>query len=152
MAQRVAGDLFINDKTKNGWSLIEHTPRRVISVRDLELGPFLKLGESYVSGEEMVRRARVELDANYGQEDAEYLLGHRGEIPAEFRSHVLVFTATVWLDVDRSRRVAYLRWSGESWASTGSATGFRTVASSVLASSIGSWNLRVLELSRPSVS
>lgn len=106
---------FVYDKAKDGWTLIENTPRRITSVRDLELVPFLKKGESYVNGEEMVRRARVEFDANYGQEDAEYVLEHEAEIPEEFRSYYLVFSGTVWQDSHGDRDVQYLHWRGRRW-------------------------------------
>lgn len=106
---------FVHDKTKDGWTLIENTPRRITSVRGLELVPFLEKDESYVNGEEMVRRARVELDANYGQEDTEYVLARQDEIPEEFRSYCLVFPGTVWRDAYGYRRVPYLIWYGKRW-------------------------------------
>ncbi|MBI2033928.1 MAG: hypothetical protein HYT13_02415 [Candidatus Liptonbacteria bacterium] len=107
---------FVHDKTKEGWTLIENTPRRITSVRDLEIVPFLKKGESYVNGEEMVRRARVEFDANYGQEDAEYVLEHEAEIPKEFRPYYLVFPGTVWQASRGGRHVPYLDGDGSRWS------------------------------------
>lgn len=106
---------FIHDKAKDGWTLLENVGRRITSVRDLELVPFLKGGEDYINGEEMARRARMELDANLGQSDAEYMLEHQDEIPAEFRKYYLVFPGTVWRDADGDRYVPYLRWSGGRW-------------------------------------
>ncbi len=67
----VSAPVLINDKTKDSWTLIEHAKRRITTVQELELVSFLKSKENSVKGEEVVRRARVELDANYGQEDAE---------------------------------------------------------------------------------
>lgn len=71
---------------------------------------FLKGAETSVNGEEMVRRARVELNANYGQEDAEWLLDNQDKIPAEFRKFYLVFPGIVWRIVDDFRCVPYLGW------------------------------------------
>ncbi len=111
----VSVPVFVYDKTKDGWKLLENTPRQITSMHDLELVSFLKQGENSVNGEEMVRRARVELNANYGQEDAEWVLEHQDEIPVEFRAYYLVFTGTVWQFPRGYRRCAFLRWSGERW-------------------------------------
>lgn len=106
---------FARDMRKEGWKLLQHTPRRLTSVIDLELVLFLKQGENSVGGEEMVRRARFELDANYGQEDAEWLLKHQEEIPAEFRKFYITFVATVWQDSYGIRHVPCLYWYGKRW-------------------------------------
>ena len=112
----VSTPVFVNDKTKNGWTLLENTPRRITSVSGLEFISFLKQKENSINGEEMIRRARVELDANYGQEDAEWLLKHQDKIPAEFRKYNIVFTGTIWqLGVGRCL-VSYLGWGGEGWS------------------------------------
>ena len=103
------------DKTKDGWKLLENTPHRIFSTNDLELVSFLKQGESSINGEEMAQRARVELDANYGQEDAEWLLEHQNKIPAEFREYYIVFTGTIWWGSDVHRYVPYLHWRGGRW-------------------------------------
>ncbi|GEM_PF-2025190 len=111
----ISAYVLVNNKTKDGWTLVEHCPRRITSVRDLELVSFLKQDENSVKGEEMVRRARVELDASYGQEDAEWLLGHQNEIPVEFQKYYLVFTGTIWRGSYGRRYVSYLFWDGEHW-------------------------------------
>ena len=112
---RVSTPIFANDKTKDGWKLIENISRKITSANDLELVSFLKEKESSINGEEIVRRARVELDANYGQEDAEWLLEHQDEIPAEFQQYYLVFTGTIWQGSVGGRGVPFLYWSGERW-------------------------------------
>ncbi|MBU2081865.1 hypothetical protein KKH14_00280 [Patescibacteria group bacterium] len=111
----VSTPIFANDKTKDGWKLLENISRKITSISDLELVPFLKQGEGSISGEEMVRRAQFELDANYGQEDAEWLLEHQDEIPAEFQKYYIVFTRTIWRDSNDRRSVPYLRWYGGRW-------------------------------------
>ena len=104
---------FKRDMGKEGWTLLENAPRRLSSV--VEGVSFLKGNESYVNGEVMVRRALVELDANYGQEDAEWLLENPDKIPAELRKFYLVFPATVWQDSSGNRFVPYLSWDGGRW-------------------------------------
>ena len=111
----VSTPIFVNDKTKDGWKLLENTSRKITSANDLELVSFLKEKESSINGEEMVRRTRVELDANYGQEDAEWLLEHQNEIPAEFQRYYLVFTGTIWQFAGGRRIVPSLSWHGECW-------------------------------------
>lgn len=104
---------FRYDKQKDGWTLLENAPRRISgSVAGI---PFHKDGEDRVNGEEMVRRARVELDANCGQEDAEWLKKNQDKIPAELRKFILVFTATVWRSPDGCRCVPCLDWRGDGW-------------------------------------
>ena len=107
---------FSRDMRKEGWELVEPGSKRTInSVSNLELVSFLKSGESSINGEEMVRRARKELDANLGQEDAEWLLEHQNEIPAELRKFYLTFPGTVWRGSGGSRRVPCLDWDGDRW-------------------------------------
>ena len=110
----VSAPIFVHDKTKDGWKLLENVSRRLTSVRDLELVSFLMGNESSVNGEEVVRRARI-LDVNYSQEDAEWLLANQNEIPVEFRKYYLVFTGTVWQDSISYRNVSCLGWYGRRW-------------------------------------
>lgn len=114
-ASSLAKPTFVHDKRQDGWTLLENVARRITSVRDLELVPFLKGGETSVIGEEMARRARVELDANLGQEDAEFLLAHQDEIPAEFQKYYLVFPGTVWRFSGGCRCVPCFDWGGLRW-------------------------------------
>ena len=104
---------FKRDMSKEGWILLENQPRRISSAIDGI--SFLKEGESSINGEEMVRRARVELDANYSQEDAEWLLDNQDKIPAELRNFYLVFPATTWRGSDGRRGVPVLGWGGGRW-------------------------------------
>ena len=53
---------FRHDKCKDGWTLSENVSRRLTSVK-IDGVSFLKKGESYINGEEMVRRARTEFNA-----------------------------------------------------------------------------------------
>ncbi len=105
---------FKRDMHKDGWTLLENVPRRLSSV--IEEVPFLRRSETYINGEEMVRRARTkELDANYGQEDAEWLLDNQDKIPVALRKFYLVFPETVWQALFGRRGVPYLSWYGGQW-------------------------------------
>ncbi len=104
---------FKYDKRKEGWTLLENAPRRLFSA--ISGVSFLKGSESSVNGEEMARRARIELDANYGQEDAEWLLENQDMIPAELRKFYLIFPATVWRSLGSNRYVPSLHWGGYRW-------------------------------------
>lgn len=106
---------FSRDMREEDWELLENVSRVTNSVAALKLVPFLKPDENYVNGEEMVRRARMELASNFGQEDAEWLLEHQAEIPDEWRKFYLVFTGTVWRGSRGHRGVAYLYWDGGRW-------------------------------------
>ncbi len=106
---------FRHDKTKDGWTLLQDVPQAITSgFFGLELVSFHKPNERNVSGELMASRA-IELEANLGQHDAEYLLEHQNKIPAEFREYILVFTGTVWRDSDGDSWVSYFRWSSGLW-------------------------------------
>ncbi len=107
---------FSRDMRKEGWTLPEPGPRRSInSIADLEPVSFLKKGENYINGEEMVQRARKEFNVNFGQEDAEWVLANQHLIPKEWRNYYLVFPGTVWRDRSGDRRVSCLDWGGGGW-------------------------------------
>ena len=103
---------FKRDMTKEGWTLLENASRRINGTIDVV--PFLKTGESLVKGDVMAQRA-VELDGNYSQEDAEWLLEHQDMIPEELRGYYLVFPATKWQGRGGRRGVPYLYWFGDRW-------------------------------------
>ena len=104
---------FKRDMRKEGWTLLENAPHRLSSAIDGV--PFLKDRESSIGGEEMARRAHLELDANYGQEDTEWLLDNQDKIPAELRKFYLVFPATVWQDRYGYRPVPCFHRDGDRW-------------------------------------
>src|SRR3989344_4142449 len=109
--KKVVTGTFKRDMRKEGWTLLENAPRRISSIIDAV--PFLK-NKNSVKGDLMATRA-VELDANYGQEDAEWLLEHQDMIPVELRSYYLVFPATKWRGLDSRRYVPCLYWDGDRW-------------------------------------
>jgi len=114
----IATPTFKRDMRKEGWKLVEDVegpdPETALA-NGLEGVTFLKDGEQYVNGEELVRRARGELKANLGQRHAEYWLEHQEAIPEELRSCYLVFTGTIWRARNGDRRVPCLRWGGTRW-------------------------------------
>ncbi|MBI2627098.1 MAG: hypothetical protein HYW77_02530 [Parcubacteria group bacterium] len=104
---------FKRDMRKEGWTLLESVPHRIFSAVDGI--SFLKEGETYVNGEEMVLRARREFNANYGQEDAEWLLENQSKISKELRKYYLVFPGTIWQGSDGRWYVPYLHWRVGGW-------------------------------------
>lgn len=106
---------FARDMTKEGWGLLEDVDEpSSISIADLGLVSFFKDGESYVRGEEMVKRAE-KFGANLGQRHAELLLDHQNQIPKEWRDYYLVFPGTIWRGRDGDRYVQSLCWLGTPW-------------------------------------
>lgn len=104
-----------NDRRQDGWTLIDHTPRSITAVSDLKLVPFLRDGEKTLRGYDMMGRARWEFGADLGQEDAEFLLEHKDEIPEELRQFYLVFSRTVWQDSGGYLYVSCLIFGAERW-------------------------------------
>ena len=102
-----------HDKTVDDWKLIKEgtKPKKFPK---LELVEFLEKGESYINGEEIIKRA-VKLKADLNQYHAEYLLEHQDEIPEEWREFCIVFPATVWRHRGGRRYVPCLRWDGDRW-------------------------------------
>ncbi|MBI3627371.1 MAG: hypothetical protein HY220_01290 [Candidatus Sungbacteria bacterium] len=87
------------DLRKDGFKLFCHSPRIITSVAELELVPFLREDEKSILGYDMLGRAEYDPSLNawhYGQEDAEFVFDHQGEIPVEFRQFHLVFPRTMW--------------------------------------------------------
>ena len=118
IAELVVGPIapvFSCDMREEGWILTENVSRNITSIKGLELVQILKPGEDTIGGEEMVHRARKELNANLGQEDAEWLLEHQAEIPKEWRNCYISFPGTVWQGSDGDRYVPYLSWYGGRW-------------------------------------
>ncbi|MEX1061791.1 MAG: hypothetical protein WEC39_01625 [Patescibacteria group bacterium] len=109
----VGNTAFRFDKREDGWELAEDQ-EIVVPASLLEATTFLRRGESSISGEEMRRRS-VELGANLGQRQAEYLLDHQEEIPKEWRAFYLVFPGTFWRDRDGDLEVPCLRCYGGRW-------------------------------------
>lgn len=97
---------LFHDMNEDGWNVLEHVPRRITSIADLLLVPFLREGEYEVGGEEMIRRARVELDANLGLEDAEWIFKHRSEIMEVQREFHILFPGTILEDLDGIRHIS----------------------------------------------
>ena len=109
--KKVVTGTFKCDMREDGWTLLENSPRRISSIIDAV--PFLK-NESSVKGDMMAARS-IELNANYGQEDAEWLLENQDMISVKLRNFCLVFPATKWRDSVGLSRVPCLHWYGGRW-------------------------------------
>ncbi|MDP2587064.1 MAG: hypothetical protein Q8P32_04860 [Candidatus Komeilibacteria bacterium] len=107
--------IFDFDKSRDGWTLLEDDASPLPGNFSIEAVEFLKEGETWISGEEMTRRAKEELNADSSQHLAEWLLKNQSKIPVELRGTVLVFTATKWQALDGDRSVAFLIWGGGRW-------------------------------------
>lgn len=107
---------FKRDMSTEGLTLVGNTPRSLNSVADLDLVTFLKKDEQSISSRELIRRARLEFNANLGQEDAEWLLEHKDEIPEEYENYYLVFMGTRWSTCDGCIHVACLNYVGAQWS------------------------------------
>ena len=103
---------FVNDKTKDGWKLIENV--ELVGEPTITLAKFLQPGENSVGGETMLERAKA-LGNCAGQLHAERLLVQQADVPEEYRQYYLIFPGTVWQDSDSNRRVPYLRWDDDRW-------------------------------------
>ena len=66
----------------------------IVTAATVELVPFLKDRECYVTGVELLRRAR-DLDANLGEHQALQILEHVDDIPKEFYPFHLVLPGTI---------------------------------------------------------
>ncbi len=80
---------------------------------ELELKEFLRKGESYLDGKDMVKRAK-ELDIDSGLRHLEAILREQDKIPVEMRRFCLISTQ-VWLHSSGNRFVWYLSWCGKHW-------------------------------------
>lgn len=81
----------------------------------LEDFAFLKEGENYVVGEEMLKREKQAGD-RLGLRTAKALLRRQDLIPVEWRGKkILVFTGAVARSRGGNRYVAYLGWDGDRW-------------------------------------
>ncbi|RJR31484.1 hypothetical protein C4569_02005 [Candidatus Parcubacteria bacterium] len=85
-----------------------------IAGRTYEIVDFLREEDNgSVVGNTMVARAK-ELNANLGQDDAQYLLDHQEEIPEALRGKV-VFVFPDGRNPDYPGGVAYVLWGGDRW-------------------------------------
>lgn len=103
---------FKYDKAQDGWTLLEDVSSSGAFTPDFV--PFLKPGESGVNGGTMRVRA-MELGANLGQRDLEWLEANQHLIPESERGHYLVASGTVWQASGGVRDVPYLYWDGDQW-------------------------------------
>jgi hypothetical protein len=97
-----------------GWRLVSDGNKKPAGTITLELVPLLKKEEAFISGDEMIRRAR-KLDADLGQHYAELLLANQQEIPEEWREFYFVFPNTVWQNLAGAHGMPSLDWASGQW-------------------------------------
>ena len=83
-----------------------------IAGRTYEILSFHKEDELYVLGYTMVKRA-VEMSANLGEDDGQYILKHQNDIPEEFRVNV-IFVFPDWRHPDDTSLVSCI-YCGNYW-------------------------------------
>ena len=100
------------DRNMTGWTCVEP-----VEAEEAEFEPtlheFLREGENFINGEEMVRRAK-EQGVLTGLRHAEAMLRNQERIPVEWRKHYLVFPE-VWQSPAGYRDVFCLGWVGRRW-------------------------------------
>ncbi|MDP2669192.1 MAG: hypothetical protein Q8P07_05155 [bacterium] len=99
------------DRREDGWKLVEHIALSLKSFADLELSPILKEREHYVRGVEILERAE-DLGPRLGQEDAEWILERKEEIPESLKPFEILFTGTVWLELRGGTLTVPSLWFG----------------------------------------
>lgn len=80
----------------------------------LELIEVLQGDESYVAGDELIKRA-LSLRALQGQRCAEALLRHSDNIPEDWRPFILLFPGTVWETLEGDEYIPCLVWREGGW-------------------------------------
>jgi len=111
--EKVPLNLFKRNMNKEkDWKLERNIKEtQLFSPNQLECVSFLEEGESFVTYEELVKRAE-KIRADLGQRQAEHLLEHQEEIPKEWQQYCLVFLGTVWIEKSGSRHCSYLYFDG----------------------------------------
>lgn len=101
-------------KIEDGWTVVEDVQRKIVPIEELELFAFLKEGEYRISSEEMRRRAK-EAEADFGLDQAEYLLGKQEKVPKGYRDFDLLFPGSVLRSPGGALSVPSISWSGRRW-------------------------------------
>jgi len=100
------------DRDMTGWTCVEP-----VEAEEAEFEPtlheFLREGENFIDGEEMVKRAK-EQGILTGLRHAEAMLRNQEKIPVEWRKYYLVFSE-VWRSPDGDRYAWSLYWDDGRW-------------------------------------
>ena len=98
----------------DGWTVVDDVATADFNMKKFKIKKFLKKNESYISGEELRKRA-IDLKANLGFKVLEYVLEHQSQIPEEFRNYWIYFTGTLLRRPDGVLCVACLYFDGDRW-------------------------------------
>lgn len=89
--------MLLQDMRKQGWTLVKDTSNaKLFLPSQLKLVSLLPEGERYIRGGGLLEEWAKEMGANFGQEQAEYLLRHQQEIQEEWGQFDLLFPGTMW--------------------------------------------------------
>ena len=103
---------FVNDKSQDGWKLIEDTP--IEGNPELELTELLKEGESPIQTNAVFDRTK-NIDNLAGQQHAERLMAQLNTIPEEWRKFDLLFPGTKWHSFAGPLFIPWIEWHRQKW-------------------------------------
>jgi len=103
-----------NPYDNEGWTLLVNTPRRITLAENLELVSVMKSGENCISGLELTRRASLDFNSDYGNEDAHWLElhSHQKKILRRWREYYIIFPKAIWKhsSAEYDHEIAALCW------------------------------------------
>jgi hypothetical protein len=100
---------------KAGWKIEEDVyAEGPLEISRFELREFLEKGESFVTGKEMLERAR-KLGGLTGLDSALYLLDNQEKIPEEWRNFYIFFPGALLRRSGVNLSVPFLNWYGRGW-------------------------------------
>lgn len=101
---------------EHGFTVLEDNEAVVVglNVKNLTFKSVLPDGKSWISGDEMRKRAVV-LKGNFGLADAPQLLAQQADIPVELRVKYILLPATKLRDSGGSHDIACLFWHDGQW-------------------------------------
>ena len=108
----VSGASLFRNKLKERGLLSARVATGPVPVSDLDLVPICGGDEPWISGEELLMRAR-EVRADFGQEQVEYILERLSDIPEEWEMFFLLFPSVVRHDRSGDPYFPFIYWNGE---------------------------------------
>lgn len=96
-----------------GWKIIKDVPQS--KSKEFEFISCLNENENCIFSWEELQKWAVNLNANLGLKDAEFLEEHQSLISEKMRNKWIVFPGTILRDSDGFLYVACLDWDGDRW-------------------------------------
>ena len=108
----VSGASLFRDKLRERGLLSVRIAATPAPISDLELIPICGDDEPWISGEDLLMRT-MEVGANLGQEQVEYILENRNDIPEEWGIPFLLFPDVIRRDRPGNLYFPFIYWNGE---------------------------------------